>query len=175
MQTREEVAATLCEAVALIAAEADSRLIPEGGIRVGYALPGAVSQNEVCVVEGGIMQNTTGPIRFGADSGVTRVILTIIRHEACLRSVASLRCTKEILRCVTDDLELDAAAYGPSPPGSDIIDWGVESCCRDGVPDVIYGQGTPENGVFLWLTGETPADVARNIIMLSGCISYTSL
>ena len=178
MQAREEAVASLREAVSSITAEADLRLIPGGGIRMGYALPGATTQNEVCAVEGGIEhrdRSFAGTLRFGADPGVAKVILTIVRHDACLRSVASLRCTREILRCVTDDLMLDAALYGLAPPGSDIMDWGVESCCRDGVPDVIYGQGTPENGFVLWLIGENPADVARNIIMLSSCISYTSL
>ncbi|KAF1079027.1 hypothetical protein MKMG_00036 [Methanogenium sp. MK-MG] len=43
MQTRKEVAAALCEA-ALIIRKADPRLIPDGGISMGYALPGAGTQ-----------------------------------------------------------------------------------------------------------------------------------
>jgi predicted fused transcriptional regulator/phosphomethylpyrimidine kinase len=170
MQTREGVSEALREAASLIAAEADPRLNPEGGIRMGYALPGAATQNDVCTTD----SNTTS-VRFGADPGVARAILTIIRHEGCLRSVAAVRCTKEILRCITDDLVLDVSSYSYAPPGSGTMDWGVESCCRAGVPDVIYRQKTAKKEPLLWIVAETPADVARNIIMLSGCISYTSL
>jgi thiamine-phosphate diphosphorylase len=162
------LAAALGEAVLTIR-EVDPHLIPNGGIRVGYALPGATTQNEVCTSD-----NAT-TIRFGADLDVARVILTVIRHDACLRSAAALRCTPDILHCIIDDLALDACAYPPAPPGSGSMDWGVESCCRDDVPDVIYGPKTAKNDPVLWIIAETPADVARNILMLSGCISYTSL
>lgn len=171
MQNREEVTGALQEAATLIVAEADSRLIPaRGGIRMGYALPGATVVNDVCAVDGGIVQPFSSAVtaRFGTDAGVARVLLTIIRHEGCLRSVAALRCTPDILHCVTDDLALDACAYPPSPPGSGTMDWGVESCCRDGVPDVIYLRKTERNDPFLWIITETPADVARTIRMLSG-------
>ncbi|WFN35039.1 hypothetical protein L1S32_02670 [Methanogenium sp. S4BF] len=174
MQTREEVMAALQEAASAIAAGADSQLIPKEGIRMGYAIQGATAQNDVCSKDSRITENPS-VIRFGADPVVARVILTIIRHEGCLRSAASVRCTPEILRSITDDLALDACAYGTSPPGSATMDWGVESCCREGVPDIIYGQKMAGNDVILWIIAETPADVARNIIMLSGCISYTSL
>ena len=182
MQTREEVAQALQEAATLIAAEADPRLIPKKGIRMGYALHGATTRDDVCAVGGNSdTPDTFGtpriPIQtgFGTDGGAARVLLTIIRHEGSLRSTAAVRCTKEILRCITDDLALDAALYPRAPPGSGTMDWGVESCCRDGVPDVIYGQKTDENDLILWIVAENPANVARNIIMLSGCISYTSL
>ncbi len=170
MQTREEITAALQKAARLITAEADSRLIPEGGFRMGYALPGATIPDDVCAVDG-----NTATVCFGIDAGVARVILTIIRHEGCLRSVAAVRCSGKILRCLTDDLALDVSSYTNAPPGSVTMDWGVESCCRDGVPDVIYGQNLAKNDALLWIVAENPADVARNIIMLSGCISYTSL
>lgn len=174
MQTRDAVIAALQDAACSIAVEADVGLIPEEGIRMGYAVAGAAAPHDVCSVDGGIGQQLP-VIRFDADSVVARVILTIIRHEGCLRSAASVRCTKEILRCATDDLSLDACAYGPAPPGIGTMDWGVESCCRGGVPDVIYGQKTSGNDIILWIIADTPAEVARNIIKLSGCISYTSL
>ncbi|MDE4907259.1 phosphomethylpyrimidine kinase [Methanogenium marinum] len=170
MQTREDVAQALQEAAAIIAAEADPRLVPEGGIRMGYALHGATTPNDVCAVD-----NTSAHVRFGTDAGVARLLLTIIRHEGCLRSAAAVRCTTEILRCITDDLALDGAPYPDAPPGTGTMDWGVESCCRDGVPDAIYGQKTDKKDLILWIIAENPANIARNIIMLSGCISYTSL
>lgn len=171
MQRRAEVADALAEAASRIAAEVDSRLIPDHGIRVGYALPGATTDAEVCAAHSAISPT----VHWGGDAEMARVILTVIRHEPCLRSVVSVRCTEEVLRCAEEDCAFDALPYASAPPGSGTMDWGVESCCRDGVPDIIYGQKTAGNDLVLWIITETPADGARNIIMLSGCISYTSL
>ncbi|MFA5397495.1 MAG: hypothetical protein GX097_03915 [Methanomicrobiales archaeon] len=170
MQTRDEVKTALQKAAIVIAAGADPKLVPDGGIRMGYALSGARSADEVC----SIVQNPPR-IGFGNDPIIARVILTIIRHDRSLRAVAGVRCTRKILECITFDHALDACLYAPAPPGSGTMDWSVESCCRDGVPDVIYGQRIDENTVILWIIGETPTDVARNIIMLSGSTTNTSL
>ena len=168
MQTRQDLQTALQEAASAITAAPE--LIPPEGIRMGYALHGARSLDEVC----GLVYNP--PLtHIETDPAIARVILTIIRHDGCLRSAASLRCTRKILECITDDLALDACRYGAAPPGSGTMDWGVESCCKQDVPDVIYGPRMNQNGAILWMIAETPADVARNIIMLSGCITYTSL
>ena len=172
MQTRAEAASLLTEAASRIRSGADARLIPEGGIRMGYALPGATTVADVCAVNGTIPSAT----QWGRDTDAARVILTVIRHDPSLRTAVSVRCTDEILRCATDDCAFDAIRYpSPAPPGSGTMDWGVESCCRHGVPDCIYGQKTAAGDMVLWIIAETPADGARNLIMLSGCISYTSL
>ncbi|WP_062398733.1 thiamine-phosphate synthase family protein [Methanogenium cariaci] len=115
------MAAALGEAVLTIR-EVDPHLIPNGGVSVWVMpSPGATTQNEVCTSD-----NAT-TIRFGADLDVARVILTVIRHDACLRSAAALRCTPDILHCIIDDLALDACAYPPAPPGSGSMDWGGSS------------------------------------------------
>ncbi len=169
MQTRHELRIALEEA-AWETRTADPQLIPEGGIRMGYALSRARAPDDVCSVV-----YDPPAISVTADPAVARILLTIIRHDNRLRAAAAVQCTKEILHCVTDDLALTASAYRNGPPGSGTMDWGVEYCCRNGVPDVIYGQNMGDTATILWIIAETPADVARNIIMLSGCISYTSL
>jgi predicted fused transcriptional regulator/phosphomethylpyrimidine kinase len=169
MQTRHALQIALEEAAWEIRT-ADPQLIPEGGIRMGYTLPGARAPDDVCSVVYG-----SPSVSLTADPLVARILLTIIRHDNCLRAAAAVQCTKDILHCLTDDLALTACAYRNGPPGSGTMDWGVEHCCRNGVPDVIYGQNTGDTAVILWIIAETPADVARNIIMLSGCITYTSL
>ncbi|WAI00872.1 thiamine-phosphate synthase family protein [Methanogenium organophilum] len=171
METCSEVASALTEAASRIATEVDLRLITNHGIRMGCTLPRATTGSDVCVVD----CVTRPAVRWGEDPDVARVILTVIRHESSLRSVVSVRCTEAVLRYAEDDCAFEAVPYAPSQPGSGTIDWGVESCCRDGVPDIIYGQKSDTDDIMLWIIAETPAEGARNIIMLSGCISYTSL
>ena len=50
------------------------------------------------------------------------------------------------------------------------MDWGIASCCKDGVPDVIFSEGTGEKESRIILFGEGPADVANNIIICSNRI-----
>jgi hydroxymethylpyrimidine/phosphomethylpyrimidine kinase len=50
------------------------------------------------------------------------------------------------------------------------MDWGIASCCEEGVPDVIFrkGAGAKESRIIMF--GESPADVANNIIICSNRI-----
>jgi hydroxymethylpyrimidine/phosphomethylpyrimidine kinase len=57
-----------------------------------------------------------------------------------------------------------------APPGIRTIDWGVASCCKDGVPDVCYDYGGSEKEAIFRIFGEKPIDVANNIIMISNRI-----
>ena len=50
------------------------------------------------------------------------------------------------------------------------MDWGVSSCCRDGVPDVIFDRGAPGKEGLIRLFGENPDAVANNIIICSNRI-----
>jgi hydroxymethylpyrimidine/phosphomethylpyrimidine kinase len=57
-----------------------------------------------------------------------------------------------------------------APPGIRTIDWGVASCCKEGVPDVCYETGeTGKEGIFRFFA-EDPIDVTNNIIMISNRI-----
>jgi hydroxymethylpyrimidine/phosphomethylpyrimidine kinase len=50
------------------------------------------------------------------------------------------------------------------------MDWGVASCCKEGVPDVCYETGeTGKEGIFRFFA-EDPIDVTNNIIMISNRI-----
>lgn len=180
MQTRAEVSTLLTEAASRINAEADLRLIPDHGIIMACALPGATTVSDVCAVNCA----TPSAVRWGGDADpgpdpdpdpdAARIILTVIRHQPALRTAVAVRCTADVLQCATDDCAFDVVRNPSAPPGSGTMDWGIESACRDGVPDGVYGQKTTAGDTVIWIFAETPADGARNLIMLSGCISYTS-
>ena len=50
------------------------------------------------------------------------------------------------------------------------MDWGIASCCREEVPDLMYLRGTTAEDSRIILSGEDPADVLNNIIICSNRI-----
>jgi hydroxymethylpyrimidine/phosphomethylpyrimidine kinase len=93
-----------------------------------------------------------------------------------MRSFAVIRFSKKILS-VMEDMFLDCRMYAPPAEvtGNSSIDWGVASCCREGVPDIIYDGGELGKEVFIRIFGENPIDVANNIIICSNRILHMEL
>ena len=54
--------------------------------------------------------------------------------------------------------------------GISTMDWGIASCCKEGVPDVIFRKGANAAESRIVLLGEGPVDVANNIIICSNRI-----
>jgi hydroxymethylpyrimidine/phosphomethylpyrimidine kinase len=50
------------------------------------------------------------------------------------------------------------------------MDWGVASCCRSGVPDVIFDRGGMGKEPMIRILGEDPEVIVNNIIKLSARI-----
>ena len=70
-----------------------------------------------------------------------------------------------------------SAGFHPAPAnrGISTMDWAIASCCREGVPDVIFRQGSSAAESRIVLLGERPADVANNIIICSNRILNSAL
>jgi thiamine-phosphate diphosphorylase len=153
------------------------RLIPPEGISFGNALRGARDTSGIAAVNGGIKNSAAGrvaagPCRFGTDEPVVRIILTAMKFDPLMRSAALLQFSKKALMVLKDDLFLECALLDPvsKNPGIGSMDWGIASCCKDGVPDLIFRKcaGAEESRIILF--GESPADVANNIIICSNRI-----
>jgi thiamine-phosphate diphosphorylase len=153
------------------------RLIPPEGISFGVALRGARDTWGIAAVNGGIKNSAeerpaAGPCAFGTDEPVVRIILTAMKFDPVMRSAALLQFSERALIVLKDDLFLECASLDPVSKNQGIrsMDWGIASCCKDGVPDVIFrkGAGAEESRIILF--GESPADVANNIIICSNRI-----
>ena len=92
-----------------------------------------------------------------------------MRFNPVMRSAAILQFSDRALAVFENDLFLECASLkaGSTNQGISTMDWGVASCCEDGLPDVIFRQDTSVAGSRLILLGETPADVTNNIIICS--------
>jgi len=173
---RSEVLETLEEAVGLLTRSLDVRLIPLHGANLGYAIHGARDKDGVAAVKGGIARvqekpQAAGPCGFGVDEDIARIILTVMRFDPRIRSVAILRCSRAVLQ-VMECLLLECTPMNMEKEsrGISTMDWGVASCCKEGVPDVCYPYRGREDESGILLFGEDPIDVTNNIIMISNRI-----
>ena len=180
-EDRARVIACMDQAVALLAERMDPRLIPEVGMNIVYALPDARSRDDVAGVLGRIVRlgdrvHPVGEIAFGASDHVARIVLTAMRFDPGIRSAANIRFSESILQEM-ENLMFEICSFDreKEPPGVQTMDWGVASCCRDGVPDVIYDQGARGKEPMIRILGEDPVTVAHNILKLSNRITYAQL
>jgi len=153
----------------------DPRLVTTG-TNIGYAITGARDSTSVAAISGGLVVEgngvrAPGPCGFGTDPGIAKIILTATKFDPDMRCAATVRYSDTVRR-VLEDMFLECCTIDRSrqPPGVDTMDWGVASCCRDGVPEVIIDTGTSKTTAVIHLFGEDPAVVAGNIIMLSNRI-----
>jgi predicted fused transcriptional regulator/phosphomethylpyrimidine kinase len=173
---RSDVMDRLSQATLLLEQSLDVRLIPNGGVKFGYAIRGARDNKDVAAVQGGIINENSkpraaGPCVFGGDEDIARLVLTAMKFDPVMRSAATLRCSKNTLK-VIEGLLFECCSFDirTAPPGIRTIDWGVASCCKEGVPDVCYDFGGSEKEALIRIFGEKTIDVANNIIMISNRI-----
>jgi predicted fused transcriptional regulator/phosphomethylpyrimidine kinase len=174
---RGDVLERLEQATALLEQSLDVRLIPAKGANLAYAIRGARDKNDVAAVQGGIINEkgktrAAGPCAFGGENEDTvRLVLTVMKFDPRMRSAATLRFSKNILR-VIESLLLECTSFDRTqePRGISTMDWGVASCCKEGVPDVCYDYGGTGKEAIIRILGENPIDVTNNIIMISNRI-----
>jgi hydroxymethylpyrimidine/phosphomethylpyrimidine kinase len=173
----EEVRKRLGLAVKILAEEMSPALVPGTGSNIGYALRGARAPGDVAGVKGGILKGGSmvrpaGDVAFGAAGDVARVVLTAMRTDPDIRSAAVIGYSRAALATL-DDLLLEVCEFDRArePPGVSTMDWGVASCCREMVPDVIFDRGAAGKEPLIRILGEEPVSVAQTIVAVSHRIS----
>jgi thiamine-phosphate diphosphorylase len=175
-QQRNEVLTRLSRAIVLMEESMDSRLVAGAGTNIGYAINGARDNAGVAAVTGGLVVRNNavraaGACGFGANAEIAKIILTASKFDPEMRCAATIRYADAVRR-VLEDMFLECCTLDirVQPPGVSTMDWGVASCCREGVPEVIVASGKTLQTSVIHLFGENPAVVAGNIIMLSNRI-----
>jgi len=180
-QQRNDVLAELSRVASLLSESMVPALVADTGTNIGYAIRGARDSAGVAAVSGGFvvqdnMVRATGPCGFGADETLAKIILTAAKFDPSIQCAATIRYLDEAGRILADMfLECCTIESRGQPPGVATMDWGVASCCRDGVPEVIVDPGAPNDSAKIHLFGENPVDVSGNIIMLSNRIIHIEL
>jgi predicted fused transcriptional regulator/phosphomethylpyrimidine kinase len=178
---RRAVLDRLSQAVSLLGSPLDPRLIPAGGLSIGFAIRGARDSGGIAGLRNGIFTGPANPsaggdITFDADAQITRIILTTMKFDPVIRSAAIVRFSTFALAGL-ESMFLECARFDPArvPPGIGTMAWGVASCCKDGVPDVIYNDGFGGNEGIIRILGEDPVVVANNILILSNRVLHSEL
>jgi thiamine-phosphate diphosphorylase len=178
---RKGVLFRLAHAATLLETSMDTRLIPPRGLSIGYAVRGARDSEGIAAIYGGIHENerkacSTGPAEFGVDEQIARIILTTMKFEPGIRSAAVL-CYSGTAITALEDMLLECDGFDPARQPADIstMEWGVASCCKDRVPDVIYNKKGGGIGGIIRILGEDPVVVANNILILSNRILHSEL
>lgn len=175
-QERNTTLALLQEATTRLKSLPDNRLIPPDGISFGYALRGARDTNGVAAVIGGIRSDamviSTGACAFGTSEPVVPIILTAMKFDPVIRSAALLQYSGRALRVFEDDLFLECCSVTTESknPGIGTMDWGIASCCKKGVPDIVCRRSARDQESRIILFGESPNVVVNNIIICSNRI-----
>ncbi len=172
-EEEEEVRGKLGLAVKILSEEMSPSLLPEAGSNICYAFRGARTPDNVAGVQGGLVKagsrvRPAGDLAFGAAGEVARVVLTAMRTDPEIRSAAVIAYSPAT-HAVLEDLLLEICEFDRSrePPGVSTMDWGVASCCRDGVPDIIFDRGAAGREPLIRILGEEPVVVAQTIVALS--------
>jgi thiamine-phosphate diphosphorylase len=175
-QERNNIIATLQASVTQLETSLSRVLIPPEGASFGFGMRGARDSSGVAASDGGIKNDAGtpggGPCVFGSGDPVVRIILTLMKFDPSMRSAALLQYSDRAFAVLKNDLFLECASIttGIGERGISTLDWGIASCCKGQIPDVIYIKNPDPARSRLVISGEDPADVANNIIICSNRI-----
>ena len=149
----------------------DSGLIPEVGTNLGYAVLGALEQEEVAAFDGRIVRVGTaarkvGCARFGASKHVARIVLAASSHDPEKRAALNIKFSAENLEaCRNAGLSISRFDRKSEPKGVSSMTWGVHKAIEDfgEVPDVIYDRGGVGKEPMIRLLGDSPEDVLSKL------------
>ncbi len=172
-QERREVITRLIKAADILSESMDIRFVPFIGANIAYAITGARDGRDVAAVPGGLRVDggrihRSGTCAFDTGEEIVRTVLTVMKFDPAMRSAAVIAYSKEFLDVLSGMfVECHEVDFTRSAPGTSTMDWGIASCCSDGVPEVIYDKDTKEENGMIYCIGEDALEVANNIIILS--------
>jgi len=179
MDGAEGVKETLVRAIEALDGRIAGMLVPEGGFELVYARTDARDAMGIVAPARTIrtradIEEAKRSITEGAGGEAARTVLTAIRFDRSIRSAATLRCSEEALSAL-DALFFEVCSYdrGAIPPGIQSMDWGIASCCRQGVPDAIVDRGGGDGGHLIRLLGENPMAVVQQIVKIGTWLERT--
>lgn len=138
---------------------------------MGYAVLGALDEDEVAAFEGRIVRvgteaRKTGCARFGASKHVARIVLAASSHDHEMRCALNIKRSQENLAaCRKAKLRVSTFDRSREPKGVSSMTWGVHRAIeREGeVPDVIFDDGGKGKEPMIRLLGRDPQDVLSKL------------
>jgi hydroxymethylpyrimidine/phosphomethylpyrimidine kinase len=149
----------------------DARLLPEVGSNMGYAVLGALEQDEVAAFDGRIVRvgssaRKIGCARFGASKHVARIVLAASSHDFRCRCALNIKYSEENLSaCRRAKLKVSTFDRTKEPKDTSSMTWGVHKAIVDfgGIPDIIFDKGGPGKEPMIRILGRAPLDVIQKL------------
>jgi len=149
----------------------DAEIIPEVGTNMGYAVLGALEQDEVAAFDGrivrvGVSARKVGCARFGASKHVARIVLAASSHDLAKRCALNVKFSdKNLSACKKAGLRISTFDRAHEPTGVSSMTWGVHKAIDDfgSVPDAIFDRGGIGKEPMIRLLGNSPADVLSKL------------
>ena len=149
----------------------DADLIPEVGSNMGYAVLGALDQDEVAAFDGRIVRVGTeakkvGNARFGVSKHVARIVLAASSYDPEMRCALNIKYSDANLSaCEKAGLSIASFNRKAEPKGVSSMTWGVRSAIEDfgSVPDIIFDKGGVGKEPMIRVLGSSPHDVVLKL------------
>ncbi len=167
-QEQFDVWLQLKNAVETLVSFLPAQFIPEVGMNMVYALPGATKQSDVCGVEGRITRYKNhgmlcGNLAFGASKHVASIVLAAMSSDPGTRSALNIRYAEKTLRaCQKLGFMLGSFDRKDEPAtASSSMEWGTNHAISTVgfVPDIISDAGGVGKEPMIRVLGKNPQDI----------------
>jgi len=170
----------LKKAVGKIKAEKCGNIIPEVQSNFGYALPYALTEDDVAAIPGRIIKVgvdvcTFKDPAFGASRHIAGMILTAMKYNSEFRCAMNIRFSKDILS-ICRKLSYSIDHFNRADEPEDIkakegssLKWGTDSVFSrlDTIPDIIFDFGDVGKEPMIRVFGKHPDEVAEKVLTIS--------
>ena len=157
---REEAAAVALTASRLLRLRGLESFVPEVGMNIAYAKPGATAESDVAAIEGRIVRTPRGlrlcgKPAYGASRHLARVLVEAMKRDPRRRAAVNLKPSPELLSAL-GELGLRVARVEPrgACPVAEAIAAGVEA-------DAYYYEAAPGLEPSLVILAESPAGLVE--------------
>ena len=141
--------------------------VPEVGINIAYALPGAKGFEHVCGVDGRIIivggkVKRLGDVDFGKSKHIARIVLTAMSFDPCMRCAMNIRYSENtVKKAKRKKLSIGFFDRKHEPKNVSTMEWGTNNVIEKlgFVPDIIYDKGGFGKEAMIRITGKSPKDV----------------
>ena len=157
---REEAAAVALAASRLLRLRGLERFVPEVGMNIAYAKPGARVEEDVAAIEGRIIRTVRGlklcgKPAYGASRHLARVLIEAARRDPRRRAAVNLRPSPELLDALRRlGLKVVEAEARGACPVAEAIAAGVEA-------DAYFYEAAPGLEPSLVIIADSPASLAE--------------
>jgi len=145
--------------------------VPEVGINMAYALPGAEGFEHVCGIDGRIVKiggnvKRMGDVDFGKSRHVARIVLMAMRFEPSMRCAMNIRYLESVVKkAERKKLKVGFFDRKYEPKNVSTMEWGTKRVIQKlgCVPDIIYDKGGFGKEAMIRIIGKNPKNVISKL------------